>query len=110
MAAFYLIYVREAHAADGNWPLAVPTAAQPINEPKTEDERHDVATQCVKDLKIDLPTLIDGMDNKVERAYSAWPDRIYIVDKAGKIAYKGAPGPRGFKVSEAQAALETLLR
>ena len=26
---------------------------------------------------------------------TAWPDRIYIVDAKGIIAYKGGPGPRG---------------
>src|SRR5206468_7455206 len=42
-------------------------------------------------------------------AYSAWPDRIYVVDVAGRVAYKGAPGPWGFRTAEAAAMIERLL-
>lgn len=49
------------------------------------------------------------MENAAERAYGAWPDRLYLVDTAGKIAYRGAPGPRGFKPEELEAALKALL-
>lgn len=52
---------------------------------------------------------MDTLDDRVERAYSGWPDRIYVVDGAGRIAYKGGPGPRGFSVPEADEALKKLL-
>jgi hypothetical protein len=45
----------------------------------------------------------------VENAYVAWPDRLYLIDSAGKIAYKGGPGPTGFKVGELPAVLEVLV-
>jgi hypothetical protein len=37
------------------------------------------------------------MDNRTERAYTAWPDRIYVVDRDGNVAYKSEAGPFGFK-------------
>ena len=37
------------------------------------------------------------MDNAVNYKYSAWPDRIYVVDAKGRIAVQAAHGPRGFK-------------
>ena len=80
-----------------------------VLEPKTAEERFAVARTCVERLKIDLPTLIDGMDNKVDDTWRAWPDRIYIVDREGKVAYQGRPGPSGFKPAEAKKALEELL-
>ena len=40
---------------------------------------------------------------------AAWPDRVYVIDAAGKVAYKGDPGPRGFKVSEVPQVLDKLL-
>ena len=58
--------------------------------------------------KLDLepiPTLVDGMDNKVNRAYAAGPDRLYLVGRGGKIAYQSARGPWGFKPDELELAI-----
>jgi hypothetical protein len=74
--------------------------------PKDYDERTAVAGSCVRKLGIKFPALIDGFDNTTERAYTGWPDRIYLIDSNGRVAYKSKPGPFGFKPSELQAALE----
>jgi len=50
--------------------------------------------------------VLDGFDNSVEKAYTGWPDRIYLIDKEGRIAYKSKPGPFGFKPEELKGALE----
>lgn len=76
---------------------------------KTEGERAQVAATCVRNLKIDFPVLVDSMDNSVERAYTGWPDRLYVVDKDSRIAFKGGPGPFGFKPREMEAALKKAL-
>jgi hypothetical protein len=49
------------------------------------------------------------MKNTAQRAYAGWPDRFYVIDKEGKVVFRGAPGPRGFKPPEAEAALKKLL-
>jgi len=59
---------------------------------------------CTK-LELDIPTLIDGLDDAVGKAYSAWPDRLYVVGADGRIAYKGKPGPFGFKPEELEVAI-----
>jgi len=46
----------------------------------------------------------------MEKDYAGWPDRLYVIDGDGKIAYKGAPGPRGFKPDEIPAVLDKLLK
>ncbi len=60
----------------------------------------------MKGLGLTLPTAIDGMDNAVNQAYSGWPDRLFVVDAEGKIAYAGGPGPRGFDVEAFGAAIK----
>jgi len=60
-------------------------------------------------LKINIPTLIDGIDNRVGTDYSGMPDRLYLINKAGVVAYKGARGPFGFKPAELEAAIKTEL-
>ena len=44
------------------------------------------------------------------RAYSAWPERIYIIDPSGKIVYKGGNGPTDFYPEEARQFLEKAYR
>ena len=72
----------------------------------TEAKRAENAKVCVNALKLSVPTVIDRADNKVNAAYAGWPDRMYVVGIDGKIAYKGGPGPRGFKPGEVEAWLK----
>jgi len=55
-------------------------------------------------LKLDIPAVVDKLDDRVNRDYAGWPDRLYLVSKDGKIAYKGGPGPGGFRPSELEEA------
>jgi hypothetical protein len=73
--------------------------------PRSEDERATVAGTCVRKLGIEIPALLDEFGNSTESAYTAWPDRMYLIDRSGKVAYKSKPGPFGFKTDELRAAL-----
>jgi hypothetical protein len=63
----------------------------------------------VKDLGLGLPVLVDDMDDTVAKAYSAMPDRLFILKADGTIGYRGSRGPRGFDVEEMAAALARIL-
>jgi len=52
-----------------------------------------------------MPLLIDTMDDRVGHAYSGMPDRLYVVDRSGRIAYQGGRGPFGFRPGEMEQAL-----
>ncbi len=77
-----------------------------IEQPKTDAERAEVAELCTTSLQVSMPTILDKIDDRVANVYAAFPDRIYVVGSDGRIAYKGQPGPSGFNVPEAMAALE----
>ena len=49
------------------------------------------------------------MDNSIEAAYRGWPERLYLIDSDGKIAYKGDPGPFGFDPDELGEALASVV-
>lgn len=102
-----MVYIKEAHPTDGWATPGNERAGISIADPKTYAERTDVAQKACTALKINLPCLVDGMNDAANKAYAAWPDRIYIVDAAGKIAVKGGQGPGGFapSVTEARAWL-----
>ena len=105
---FFVVYIQEAHPTDA-WQLdANLTDDVLVATPKTAEDRYRVAGVCVTKLGIELPAVVDGPDNRVERAYTAWPDRLYVVDRTGDIAYKSAAGPFGFKPAEVEATLERI--
>ena len=103
---FLMVYIREAHPTDGRQSAANEREKILFKQPTTFDERIDIAKEMCTKLEISIPGVIDGIDNKVNDAYNAAPDRLYLVSKDGKIAYKGGPGPRGFDPAELEAAIK----
>lgn len=78
-------------------------------QPTTFGERTEVAAACALRLELRIPTLIDDMENSTDLKYYALPDRLYLIGRDGRIAYRGAPGPFGFVAAELERAIETLL-
>lgn len=104
------MYIQEAHPSDA-WQMAVNVRENVVfANPKTEGERSQVAGSCVRRLGVRIPALVDGIDNRVEAAYTGWPDRLYLVDRDGRIAYKSAPGPYGFSPDGLEKELAKCLR
>ena len=101
-----LVYIREAHPDSVLYtPEGGKEVLRTIGQTVTADERLAHAEICVTALKLSVPTVIDRDDNAVNVAYAGWPDRLYVVGVDGTIAYKGGPGPGGFKPAEVEAWL-----
>lgn len=80
-----------------------------VPQPKTAAERTRVAVQCCDSLKMALPMLVDGIDDAVGREYSGFPDRLYLIDREGRVVYRGGRGPYGYKPRELEQSLIMLL-
>ncbi len=102
---FLAIYVREAHPTDGWRMSSNDEAGIAIQQPQDQGEREKVARRCCSSLKISMPLLVDEMDDRVGHAYSGMPDRLYLIDRKGRIAYKSGRGPFGFKPGELEQSL-----
>ncbi|MGH7957649.1 MAG: deiodinase-like protein, partial [Opitutaceae bacterium] len=90
--AFFYVYIREAHAEDG-WKMPRnQREGIAIKDPKSMAERANVSKQACAFFKTAIPALVDTMDDATDRAYAAWPSRIYLVGIDGKIAVRGDPG------------------
>ncbi len=103
---FFVVYIREAHAIDSRLPMEFGM----IEDPVTGLERMAVASQCMADLDLPIPAIVDQMDDAVNLAYRAWPDRLYLVGKDGKIAYASGRGPGGFLPNELADAIAKELK
>lgn len=116
---FIVIYIREAHPIDGWWlgggvfGLAMKVrrskAATDVYDPKTMEERRQVAARYESALQYGIPTLVDEIDDPVNRAYAAIPTRLYLIGTDGRVVYAGGLGPFGFKPQELKVAIERLL-
>ena len=56
-----------------------------------------------------MPLLVDSIDDRVGKSYSGFPDRLYLIDREGKVAYKGGRGPFGYRPRELEQTLVMLL-
>lgn len=101
---FLLIYIREAHPADG-WSFG----RQEVHDPKTIEERRRLADVCQDTMKHGIRTYVDDMDDSVMKAYAAWPDRLYLVGLDGRVVYAGGRGPWGFKPGKLKKAIDSFL-
>ena len=104
-ADFLTVYVREAHPTD-EWQMKSNVKDDVCYaQPKTLEQRVAIANDFTKRFKYTMPFGIDDMSNAADLAYSAWPERIYIIDESGHIAYRGGMGPFNYKPEEARGWL-----
>ena len=68
-----------------------------FDQPTTLTGRRDIANEFCSASGFTLPTVIDDMANTVDKAYAAWPERMFIIDTDGLIVYAAAQGPWGFR-------------
>ena len=107
--AFFVVYIKEAHPEDG-WVLTHNREDDvAILDPTTEAERGDAAESCVVRTALRIPVVVDHMDNAVASAYGGWPDRLYLIGRDGRVAFRGGPGPFEFRPELLAAAIDSEL-
>jgi tetratricopeptide (TPR) repeat protein len=108
---FLLVYIREAHAADGSSPL-------PLNErlgirvadAQSLEERAGNAALCRKRLSIPYEAVLDGMEGDVEKAFAAFPSRAFVIDREGTVTFSMGLDEQRLRPEALQAALEAAVR
>jgi len=81
-----------------------------IVQPRTFEERLRVVETCAVRSSVEMPILVDTIDNEVKSEYEAQPDRLVIVGADGNIAYASEMGWEGFDASNLEGTLESVLR
>ena len=108
-ASVAFVYIAEAHAVD-EWQLqANLDEGVLLRQHVALEERFAAARRGVERLGLTMPVLVDGMDDAVSEAFAAWPERLYVADRGGRLAYVGGPGPFEFDPDAAEAALARLI-
>ena len=97
---FLTVYVREAHPTD-EWQMKSNVKDDVCYaQPKTLEQRVAIAKDFTARFKFPLPFGIDDMGNAADAAYAAWPERLYVIDGTGHVAYRGGMGPFNYKPAE----------
>src|SRR5262245_23135997 len=102
---FFVVYIREAHALGSPWPMGTCDGAV-MFEARDLAERRDHAHHCMSALSLaPIPAVVDDLDDAANRAYEAWPDRLILIDREGRVAFRSGPGPFGFDVDALEKAI-----
>ena len=78
------------------------------DQPTTIEARAEIAEACVLHMQLEMPTLLDSMSNEVDLAYSALPERLFLVDAEGRINWHCGMGPWGFDPNGLEQAIQQL--
>lgn len=106
---FFVVYIREAHPTDGWQVESNEKESVLFEQPTTLAARTEIAAVCSLKLDLSIPTLLDDMENSTDITYYALPDRLYLIGRDGKVAYRGGPGPFGFVAAELESAIQEYL-
>ena len=101
-----MVYIREIHPTDGWQVKENESDAVLLRQHQSMEERIEAGATCMVKLALEMPALVDEMDDSVGRAWAAMPERLYLVGRDGTIAYKGGIGPMFFRPKEWEQAIE----
>jgi hypothetical protein len=76
-------------------------------EPGTPET--EVAALCLRKLDLGFPAVVDGMDAAAESAYQAWPSRVYLIGRDGRVAFRTRLGELDFRPPDLDAAIREML-
>jgi hypothetical protein len=105
IANFVIVYIKEAHP-DDEWQMESNEESGVIySQPKSTEERRELARAFIDQMDVQTETLLDDIDNTAMACYAAWPERLYIIGTDGRIIYKGGMGPFYFDPDEVEEIL-----
>jgi tetratricopeptide (TPR) repeat protein len=102
---FLMVYIREAHSTADWQSTRNEREGIVVPEAKTMEDKTGHASMCLRKLNLPFPAVVDGMDGKVESAYSAWPSHAYLIDAGGVIRYATGLTELDFHPADLEAAI-----
>lgn len=106
---FLCVYIKEAHPIDGVRSQANDQEDILFKAPTTDDERAEIAGTCMLRYNFTFPMVLDQLTDPTEDEYKALPDRLYLLDAAGNVAWKSGPGPHYFNAEDWYAEIHKLV-
>lgn len=105
---FLCVYIKEAHPTDGSQSPDNIDDEVLFTQPTTENERAAVAAVCMLRFHFSFPMVLDDMTDVVGSTYMAMPERLYVLDAEGRVAWKCGLGPHLFDPDGFEAKIKEL--
>ena len=90
---FFFVYTREAHPGDQ------------LGAHSSYEDKVNAAELLRQQEGVDIPIIVDELSGNIHRKYGKLPNPTFIIDKAGRIAFRSL----GTRASVIHAALDELL-
>jgi hypothetical protein len=117
---FLTIYIRKTNPVQDWYPgkkliqlLQRVSASIPqpeLDEPQTMPDRRKAATKCDRLQEYGIHMLVDEMDDLANKAYAAYPARLYLVGLDGRVVYAGGMGPWDFYPDKLGEAIKAYVK
>lgn len=106
---FFTVYIKEIHSTDG-WQVDENVVdGVLVRQHQSFEERVEVGQTCMVKMALEMPAVVDEMDDAVAAAYAAMPERLYLIGPDGLIVYQGGMGPMFFRPAEWEEAIKKLV-
>jgi tetratricopeptide (TPR) repeat protein len=110
---FRLVYISEAHTDGGpesQWQSTInQKEGIDLPAPRNLGEKQEHAELCLRKLSLPFAIEVDGMSAAAEKAYQAWPSRLYLVGRNGKVAFQTRLGELDFHSGDLERAIREIL-
>ncbi len=103
---FLCVYIKEAHPTDGSQSPSNLDDDVLFAQPTTADERAEVVAVCMLRYNFSFPMVLDDMTDVVGSTYMAMPERLYVLDAAGRVTWKCGLGPHLFDPDGFEVAIK----
>ena len=74
--SFLLLYTRESHPAEN------------YGAHESFEQKLSYARELQRLENIRLPMIVDHLDGRIHRAYGAWPNALFVIDKDGRLIFR----------------------
>jgi tetratricopeptide (TPR) repeat protein len=105
---FLLVYIREAHATSEWQSTRNEREGVELAPAANLAQKQNHAVMCSRKLHLPFPAVVDGMDGAVESAYTAWPSRLFVIGKDGRVRYSTRLTELDFRPAELETALRNM--
>ena len=108
--SFLQVYIREAHSTD-QWQSTINDRENVQLAPaSTSGAKQEYAMMCQRKLHLRFPAVVDGLDDAAEKAYTAWPSRVYVIAADGRVQYSSGLAEDEFDKAALESAIRSVLR
>jgi len=99
--AFLVVYITEAHPSDV-WQMQSNVKDKVVLPVQRMKKTALHRRACVRKLGIKIPHVLDEFGDSTELAYTGWPDRMYLIEAPGRVAFKSKTRALRLRTGSAQ--------